>query len=355
MPIGGAARLRHPVRLVLVPVMLLASLGLASGSAAAGQVGSLAFSPTSVQVDNGGSFTLKIVSTASVPLSGISASIVFDQSIVQVTSVERAAAWADALIWIGADDAAIAAGNQKGKMKGVSAAYINPPANVPAGDQDFINVTFQATKCGTAAISIAVAPLTAQTTAVESQMVDGQEATYGEQLDMKTSGATVTVCGPGVAPPVANAVDGASPGPTTSASPNATASPSRPAGSAKPAAGGATTTTTTGGSQGGDASTAAFTTEQSSWLTFALATLAVAAAGLAALILVLTIIAIAAAVIGAVVLFRVWRRRAEASRVPAPVAGPTRAAAPATSLAATALGDRPRTAAGSMAPASSGE
>src|SRR5262245_53050456 len=108
---------RRAVRLALIVAVAAATLGLATGASAAGVTGTVRLDPATVAVDNGGSFSLKIISNAAVPISGVSATITFDKSILQVISITRAAAWASAPLFLAADAKAIATANQKGKLQ----------------------------------------------------------------------------------------------------------------------------------------------------------------------------------------------------------------------------------------------
>jgi hypothetical protein len=294
---------RRAVRPVLVLAIALATLGIAGGASAASVTGTIKLDPPTTQVDNGGTFNIKVISNTTVPISGLSASIKFDKSVVQVTSITRATAWASAPLFLAADAKAIATANSKGVLQNVAVAFF-PPGTVPAGTQDFITVGFKATACGTA-------NMTVPTGRVDSNMLDGRSATYGNAIKITTTGATVTVCqGGGGASPGAS--DGASPGPSDSSgvlpsdSIDPNASPSvAPSDAPQPSASGELPSASTPPVDNGSGGT---TQEQSGWLTFAMAALAIAAAGLATLILVLTIAAIVAAVTGAIVVIRVWNR-----------------------------------------------
>jgi hypothetical protein len=295
---------RHAVRLALVLAVVLANLGFTASTSAAGVTGTIKLDPATTQVDNGATFSIKVIGNTSVPTSGVSASITYNKSVLQVTSITRSSAWASAPLFLAGDDKAISTANKKGVLQNVAGAFF-PPTSVPAGAQDFISVSFKAIACGTV-------NMTVPTGRVDSTLLDGRPATYGDTIKLTATGATVTVCqgGAGASP----GSNGASPAPGASESfdPNATALPT-PAPSDSPQAGAIAPTGAmpSAAPAANDASSGGTSSEQSGWLNFATAALAVAAAGLATLIIVLTVIAIVAAVVGAIVVIRVWRRYAE--------------------------------------------
>jgi hypothetical protein len=294
---------RSVARLVLALAVTVAILGFAGGASAAGNT--LRLDPATTHVATGATFNIKVLENSTVATSGVSASITFDKAIVNVTSVTRGSAFASAPLFLAGDAAAIAAANRSGKLQNVAAAYF-PPTSVAAGEQEFITVGFKAVACGTA-------NLTVPTGRVDATMLDGRSTTYGANLKLTTTGAAVTVCDGGASASAgagagASAAPGSSDGalPSESLDPGASGSIAPvPSDSSQPGAGvGPSVPPVDSGSSG-------TTSEQSGWLNFATAALAVAAAGLATLIIVLTVIAIAAAVVGAIVVIRVWRRYAE--------------------------------------------
>ena len=294
---------RRAVRLALVLALLLATLGVAGGTSAAGVKGTIKLDPATAQAASGSTLTITVISNTSVPISGLSVSIKFDKTILQVQSITRASAWQAAPLFIAGDAKAIALANKNGYLQNVAASFF-PPGSVPAGDQQYLAVVFNVIACGTAT-------LTVPTGKVDSTMLDGRAATYGAVIPVTTTGATVTACqgggGASTSPgPSDSGLASSLPGPSDTSGPGASEAPSSApsaASSESPSASqgsGASGGAGSGGSGGNG--------DQSTWLTFALAALAVSAAGLALLILVLTITAITAAAIGAVVVIRVWRR-----------------------------------------------
>ena len=301
---------RRGVRLVLVLAAALASLGFAAGASAASVTGTIKLDPATTQVDNGGTFNIKVISNTTVPISGVSASITFNKSVVQVTSIGRASAWGSAPLFLAADATAISTANQKGVLKGVASSFF-PPTSVPAGAQDFVTVTFKAIACGTVALGLPIGKTNSDT-----QLLDGRSATYGNAIKITTTGATVTVCNgggasgsPGASGSGALPSDSGGALPSDSIDPNASPS-AAPSAAAEPSPGVAAPVVAASAAPA-DNGAAGTTSEQTGWLTFAMAALAIAAAGLATLILVLTIAAIVAAVTGAIVVIRVWNRHNE--------------------------------------------
>jgi hypothetical protein len=308
-------RSRAVARLALILAVLSLGFGIVAGAAAANVTGTLKLDPSTTQVDNGATFSIKVISNTSVPISGVSASVTFNKAVVQVTTITRGAAWANAPLFLAADAKAITMANSKGNLQNVAAAFF-PPTSVPAGDQEFITVGFKAVGCGSSDLGV-------PTGRVDSTLLDGRAATYGAVIKLTTAGGAVTVCqGAGSLAPGASAseqVEAASFEPGASDSFDANASPAASDSGAgavvPPPSGGPSATQTPGDAVAGGSSS-----EQSGWLTFALAALAIAAAGMAALIIVLTIAAIAAVVIGSIVLYRVWRRDSERNKAPAAAA-----------------------------------
>lgn len=302
--------------------VLVAILGLAGGAAAAENT--IRLDPATSQVANGATFEIKVIQNGTVATSGSSATITFDKAILQVTSVTRGPAFAAAPLFLAGDAAAIAAANKNGKLQNVAVAFF-PPGSVPAGEQELIRVGFKAIGCGTVKLTI-------PTGRVDATMLDGRTATYGANLKITTTGGTVTVCDGAAASAGASAPAAASsdpslaPGespiasdaggliPPGSIDPNASAS-AEPAASGSPAPGASAAPSASAIDLGLVGSTGA----QSGWLDFALAALAVAAAGLATLIIVLTVIAITGAIVGVIVAIRLWRRYAEKDALAAAV------------------------------------
>jgi len=303
---------RRAVRLALVLALLLATLGVAGGTSAAGVKGTIKLDPATAQAASGSTLTITVISNTSVPISGLSVSIKFDKTILQVQSITRASAWQAAPLFIAGDAKAIALANKNGYLQNVAASFF-PPGSVPAGDQQYLAVVFNVIACGTAT-------LTVPTGKVDSTMLDGRAATYGAVIPVTTTGATVTACqgggGASTSPgPSDSGLASTSPGPSDSGLASSLPGPSDTSGpgasEAPSSAPSAASSESPSASQGSGASGGAGSGgsggngDQSTWLTFALAALAVSAAGLALLILVLTITATA---IGAVVVIRVWRR-----------------------------------------------
>lgn len=327
---------RSAARSAIGLIVLVALLGFAGGAIAAGNT--IRLDPATSQVANGASFEITVIQNSTVATSGTSASITFDKAILQVTSVTRGPAFAAAPLFIAGDATAIAAANKTGKLQNVALAFF-PPTSVPAGDQVLITVGFKSVACGTV-------KMTVPTGRVDATMLDGRTATYGASLKLTTTGATVTVCEGTSAPAGASSAAEASSPAGASASTDASVVPGESAGavpteSIDPTSSAPAAAAPSGSSGAGtgpapsappiDATFAGTTGAQSGWLDFALAALAVAAAGLATLIIVLTVIAIAGAVAGAIVVLRIWRRYAQKDAMASAVdVSPVQAAAPST-------------------------
>ena len=293
---------RRTARLSLFLALLVASLGIAVTANAAGNT--LRLDPATSSVSSGATFNVKVIQSATVPTSGTAVSITFNKAVLQIVGISRGAAFASAPLFIAADAPAIANANKKGKLQGVAAAYF-PPGSVPAGDQEFITIQFKAIACGASPLAFAMSKQ-------NDGMLDGRAKTYGASLKIEsTTGATVDVCGAGASAPAGASSDpnsSASIDPNASIDPIASVEPSAGA-SEQPSqpAGGVVTPSQAPGAGSGDV-----TSEQQGWLTFGLAALAVAAAGLALFIVLMILITMAAAMIGGFLLLRSWSRARQA-------------------------------------------
>jgi hypothetical protein len=188
-------------------VVGLMTLGLAGNVAAAGAT--MRVVPSSSTVAKDSTFKITIVQNASGPTSGAQATLTFDQTKVRVQKVERGQAHSNSPVFQPPDlPGAISQANSSGKLKTIATAFL-PPDVVPAGDQDFLIITFSAIACGKVAFGLPVGP-------ADAYMLDGTEAGYGNSLTVTTTGDSVTVdcaaTGPaGPAAPVASAPSGNAP------------------------------------------------------------------------------------------------------------------------------------------------
>lgn len=166
------------------------ALGLAAfsipGQAAAATAGTFRLDPSSTSVDQGATFTVHVIQNSSIATSGAQVTLLFDASKLQIQSVVRGQAYANSPIFVPSDMSGdIATANSSGKLYLVATAFL-PPTAVAAGDQDFIDVTFKATGCGLASLSLPIGKTAAQ-------ILDGTEANYGQTINVTTSGGTVTI------------------------------------------------------------------------------------------------------------------------------------------------------------------
>jgi hypothetical protein len=155
-----------------------------------------------------GGFSIRIVQHATVAVSGVSASIVFDPTIIQVVSLTKSPAYAAAPVFLGAGASAITAANANGKLANVATAFL-PPSNIPAGEADFITVEFKAIACGSTNLEIPIG-------ATDAAMLDGRAATYGIPLTIQTVKGVVQACDAKATP---------TPRPTPSRTPTPTRAP----------------------------------------------------------------------------------------------------------------------------------
>ena len=215
----------HPRGAIVAGLALtLASLGAVSTVSAAGNA--LRVEPPTQSVASGASFTVRVVENAAVATSGAQATVTFDKTKVQITAVTRGTLWGAASILAPANLApSITKANTTGSLKTIASAYL-PPDSVPAGDNDVLMITFTAKACGKVILGLPVGPL-------DAALLDGQDATYGNNLKVTTTAGTVNVCSTATPPPSASPSAGSSatPAPTDSAPADSSAPSSSPAGS----------------------------------------------------------------------------------------------------------------------------
>jgi hypothetical protein len=210
-------RIRRTSLVLAAAAVVLATLGAPSVAAARN---TMRIEPPSQTVAEGSTFTVRVVHNASVKTSGAQATVTFDRAKVQVTAVTRGTPHAAAAIFAPSDMAgAIAAANQAGRLATVATAFL-PPASLPPGDADFLVITFKAVGCGTSSLGVPAGPM-------DAVLLDGRDATYGNGIEVTTTGGEVTVDCPGGTPtpaeapvrtptPAGGAVDGvAAPPPAT--------------------------------------------------------------------------------------------------------------------------------------------
>jgi hypothetical protein len=174
---------------VLVASLLLAVGGLSLPSPAVAAGASLRIDPVAGAVGKGATFTAKVIANSEVAMSGAQATVKFDPALLQVTTVAKGVDFANAPILTGAGDAAITAANASGSLTTVAAAYL-PPGSVPAGDRQFLVITFKAIACGQSTLGLPVG-------AADAGLLDGRAATYGHPVTVTAVAGAVTVsCAP---------------------------------------------------------------------------------------------------------------------------------------------------------------
>jgi hypothetical protein len=192
---GTYVRIRWTSLALAAAAIVAATVG-APGVAASGDT--MRIEPPSQTVAEGSTFTVRVVHDASVRTSGAQATVTFDRAKVQVTAVTRGTPHAGAAIFAPSDIAgAIASANQTGRLATIATAFI-PPDSVPAGDADFLVITFRAVGCGTSSLGLPAGP-------ADAVLLDGREATYGNGIEVTTTGGEVTVDCPGGTPTPAEA------------------------------------------------------------------------------------------------------------------------------------------------------
>ena len=210
--------MQHSRRRGALAVLTIGLAGLAIAASAvqapsvlAAAKNTLRITPATTSVPAaGGTFNVSVIVNASVATSGVQASITFDKSKVQVTSVAKGTAYAAAALFLGGGPSDITKANSKGDLKTVAAAFL-PPGTVGTGDQDFLDIGFKAIACGKVTLGLPVS-------ASDASLLDGRDATYGKTIKPTTTGATVQICAPGASATPAGSTSAATPTPTPTGS-----------------------------------------------------------------------------------------------------------------------------------------
>lgn len=167
-------------RSLAVVAVLVALASAAEPALAAGP--NVRIDPATQTVAQGSTFTVHIIQNYSSTSIGVQATLAFDQSKLQIQTVAKGAPFASAPVFVPTDLAgAIAKANGNGKLEQIAAAFL-PPALTSAGDQDFLDVTFQATGCGQVSLTLPAGPL-------DTQLLDNA----GHAVTITTTGASVTI------------------------------------------------------------------------------------------------------------------------------------------------------------------
>lgn len=223
-------------RLITLLFMLLGAIH----SAGSGASGTLAVSPASQTVSSGDTFTVKVVQNAGVVTSGAQATVNFDSSLLQISSVAAGSPYTGTSLLMGTNGQtaaqAIAEANTTGHLLNVAAYFLPGSGSVPAGPADFLVITMHAGAAGG----------TSQITLTATEMLDagGFDVTVTPTNGQVTvsGGATPTATQPAAATPTRTSTPTA----TATSGGGATATPSRtPTATTSPAASVTATTTAT--------------------------------------------------------------------------------------------------------------
>ncbi len=194
-PTGLVARLR---RIGRVAVSLGIGVSLAVGMVGAPAVttatvsDSLRVAAASTAASIGDSFTVHIIGNTAGKVSGAEASLTFDKTLVQVTSIAKGANWtAAAATWVGWPTALnlatfLANANAAGKIPGIAATFLDGSSFLAAGDHELYSVTFSAIANGSTSLDLPIGP-------ADGYMTDGETANYGLPLSLTATPGSVTV------------------------------------------------------------------------------------------------------------------------------------------------------------------
>jgi hypothetical protein len=179
--------LRFRRRGILPAGLALAFLGLVVVGPATAAGNAFRIELPSATVGAHARFFVKIVQQTAVATSGAQATLAFDPSLLQVTTVRVRGPYAAAPVFLGANDAAIAAANTTGRLSTVAAAFL-PPGSVPAGNAEFLEIGLRAVGCGRADLELPAGP-------ADAMLLDGTGRDYGETLTVNsTSGEVMIDC-----------------------------------------------------------------------------------------------------------------------------------------------------------------
>lgn len=95
-------------------------------------------------------FTIALTQNADVVTSGAQADITFNTAAIEIVSVQLGSAYTGGTLVLGNT---IAQANSTGVIQD-AAAFLVPPASVPAGDAQFLTITLQAQQCGISNITL---------------------------------------------------------------------------------------------------------------------------------------------------------------------------------------------------------
>ncbi len=229
------SRFGKPLAATLGALLTIGGLLVPAAAMAVGNT--LRIEAPSVSPALGGTFTVRVVANAAVPISGASTVVNFDKTRLQVTAVTRGAEWLSTLdtggspaafVGFPGTAALIAAANAAGRIPATNTTavtYQDGATALSAGaDHDVISITFQVIACGNSTIDLPIDPTTAGGMLGGTVGVD-----YGDSLASVTStgGTVINVC----------------PTPTPVPTPTPSSTPTPPPASAPPGSG---TTTVTG-------------------------------------------------------------------------------------------------------------
>src|SRR5262245_11683785 len=183
--VQGGSPLRFRRRGIVPAGLALAFLGLVvvGPTTAAGNAFRIDLPSTTVGAH--ARFFVKIVQQTAVATSGAQATLSFDPSLLPVTTGQARGPYAPAPIFVGANDAAIAAANLTGRLSTVAAAFL-PPGSVPAGNAEFLEIGLRAVGCGPADLEVPAGP-------ADAMLLDGTDRGYGETLTVNPTSGEVTI------------------------------------------------------------------------------------------------------------------------------------------------------------------
>ena len=176
--------MRNAGKLVAILAVVVSSLTVARPVLADGD--SLSIDPATTTASVGDNFTVNVVGSSAQPLGGTQASLVFDPTELQVTSLAKSNDWVDnGAGYAGYPTPAhmatfIATANDNGEIPAIAAFFSDGASIMPAGDYDLYSVTFTVIACGDTSLDLPLGP-------TDGTMIDGNSATYGNELDDLTS------------------------------------------------------------------------------------------------------------------------------------------------------------------------
>jgi hypothetical protein len=219
-------------KLLLPLVIALCFLAALSVSGASAASASLSVDPATVNTDPNQTFDVTVKLHSDTDLAAAQTNIFFDRQVIQIQDVVATSEWTGASFFVGVapqtkQQAIDEANNSTGKLYGVATFFTAGAGQVPAGDANFLTVTFKAVAGGTSTIGLTPENPLHQIKATDVAGNTVPVTTTSGQVTV--SGATATPTAPPTPTPTPTPEGQTpTPTPTPTASPTPTPTPTLP-------------------------------------------------------------------------------------------------------------------------------